>query len=480
MLVKNRLAYCFCVTVIIGATTYPALCQQPSPSVSSSPSATEARVDERKTSSKAESFVSPEMIAAIGSLWPLAVLAVIAILIIILRKPLRKLLENIVTTSEKATNLEFKTGPVGLSMKSTSTEVSQLTVGVRPETQKNVAPAIEDVASIESKLDASTEGEPSDPSRSLSDELFDAIINRSAEGVESAYARMQEAEANAEKKIRNEAIYLYARFRLGDSSAIRRLEELTQTEESAAAAYIWLALCYQSANDQKRAGEAFERGAEKETDLQRRAHTFVNAANCYSEIGVGEDGIGLLCREIAKTADHGVLAILYKGLASLYKAADKKDLQVLALEKAVEYAPNDTSVLFDAAYAFSESEMRALSVESEMLALSVAHYGSIVNFDPAHAEAMNNLGVAYQSVKMPIHAVSAYQKAVNLGNTLASANVAYLLMEAGFATEAKETLDKARLASDVHANVGSALAALAQKKAAEDEKEKKIDDSALT
>jgi tetratricopeptide (TPR) repeat protein len=355
-------------------------------------------------------------------------------------------------------------------MKSGSAAFAELAVRVQPETQENVATGNDDVASVESKLEQSTEGGLSDPSRTLLSEFFEAIDNRDSEGVDSAFARMQEAEANAEHKIRNETMYLYVKFKLGDSSAIKRLEKLTQIEESAAPAYQWLAACYEMANDPKRASEAYEKGAEKDTDLQRSTNSLVAAANCYSEMGAQEKGIALLFREIAKTGDHGILSVLYKALASLYKGAHEIELQVLALEKAVEYAPNDTGILFSAAYAFGESDMRAISA---------AHYRSIVSFDPEHAGAMNNLGVAYQNLKMPIHAVRTYQKAVNLGNTLASANLAYILMEPGFATEAKETLDKAKLASDVHANVGSAIAALAQKNAAEFEQNEKINDSAL-
>jgi len=106
------------------------------------------------------------------------------------------------------------------------------------------------------------------------------------------------------------------------------------------------------------------------------------------------------------------------------------------------------------------------------------HYRSALFFDPKNAGALNNLGVAYQNLTMPIHAVSAYQKAVEEGTTLASANLAYLLMNAGFANEAQQILDKAKSSTQVHANVGSALATLSQKKSSEDDQKKQMIDAA--
>jgi hypothetical protein len=88
--------------------------------------------------------------------------------------------------------------------------------------------------------------------------------------------------------------------------------------------------------------------------------------------------------------------------------------------------------------------------------------------------AINNYGVQMERLEMPIRAVSLYESAAELENTLAMANLSYLLIGAGFSTKAGKLLEKAANHSEPHENVASATAALAQQKEQEDEKGKKI------
>ena len=73
---------------------------------------------------------------------------------------------------------------------------------------------------------------------------------------------------------------------------------------------------------------------------------------------------------------------------------------------------------------------------------------------------------------MPIKSVSSYRKAEKLGETLASANLAYRLMNAGFTEEAATILNSATEKENVHPNVNSALSDLPKRIEKEDETEK--------
>ena len=73
---------------------------------------------------------------------------------------------------------------------------------------------------------------------------------------------------------------------------------------------------------------------------------------------------------------------------------------------------------------------------------------------------------------MPIKSVSSYRKAEQLGETLASANLAYRLMNAGFTEEATAILNSATEKENVHPNVNSALSDLPKRIEKEDEIEK--------
>jgi hypothetical protein len=75
---------------------------------------------------------------------------------------------------------------------------------------------------------------------------------------------------------------------------------------------------------------------------------------------------------------------------------------------------------------------------------------------------------------MPTKSTEYIKKAALLGNTVASSNLAYDLMNIGFAEEANKLLEEARQTKNPHENVGSAIARLAQIQADEDKLEKEL------
>jgi len=83
--------------------------------------------------------------------------------------------------------------------------------------------------------------------------------------------------------------------------------------------------------------------------------------------------------------------------------------------------------------------------------------------------ALNNLGVQYQRLELPIRAVTAYRKAAEQNQTLAAANLAQLYSNAGFKQEAMRLLNEARQQEEVHPNVGYALTTIADKEKHETE-----------
>jgi tetratricopeptide (TPR) repeat protein len=127
----------------------------------------------------------------------------------------------------------------------------------------------------------------------------------------------------------------------------------------------------------------------------------------------------------------------------------------IALQKAIEYKPNDTQLRFDAARSFGDSNFNALAL---------MNYQTLLRFEPDNAGALNNIGIVYGAMKMPARQSDSYKKAFEKGLTIAAANLAYEYMNAGFMDEATEILNKAKEKEDVHPNVGNALAAAANKK----------------
>ena len=153
---------------------------------------------------------------------------------------------------------------------------------------------------------------------------------------------------------------------------------------------------------------------------------------------------------------------MYEGLASLYGLAEDPELRALALEKVLESRPNDTGLRFRVAYSYGQKDLSALSL---------LHYKTLLQFDPNNAIGLNNLAVEYDRLHMPMRSANTYKKAVGLNETLASANLAYRLMNAGFVEDARKLLDKAREQENIHPNVGSAIAAISEKEKGESKTE---------
>jgi hypothetical protein len=101
-----------------------------------------------------------------------------------------------------------------------------------------------------------------------------------------------------------------------------------------------------------------------------------------------------------------------------------------------------------------------------------------LKFSPENDLALNNIGVAYSRLDMPIKSISHHKKAFDLKNTLAASNIALGYLGAGFADEAAQIIDKAREEKTVHANIGSTFSKISDNKDQERKKEKEVFDTA--
>lgn len=138
-------------------------------------------------------------------------------------------------------------------------------------------------------------------------------------------------------------------------------------------------------------------------------------------------------------------ARLYRTLSELYRKMTPANQSASAAlqELAMRLTPGNVDARFQLAYKYG----------SEAPQLALHHYRKILDQAPDHSYSLNNAGVAAQALSLPIKATQFYQRAEAKDNTLASANIAYKLLEAGFTTEATAILDAARTKQDVHQNV---------------------------
>ena len=282
---------------------------------------------------------------------------------------------------------------------------------------------------------------------------------------EEAKTVLEKLETVFQNVVRFKCYYYYLWYKRGDSSAIAELEKLTEKEESAQLAYFFIGRAYEDFGEYSKAMKAYDSAAINSTEPTEKANCIVKKASCLFEDGKTDEAFSVIMREISSSRQEEAKEFLYIGLADLYEKSGDYELRALALEKAIEICPNNSDTTFKVAYSYSKKNFTSLSL---------LHYNKLLSVDIRNPAALNNIGVAYDELKMPLLSVSFYRKAEEENNTLAMANLAYRLLNSGFKQEASDILDKAKRQEDAHPNVARAIAALSEKEEQESEAEKSI------
>lgn len=296
---------------------------------------------------------------------------------------------------------------------------------------------------------------PDDPSTLA---MLDAFISdRDFELGRQIYEKLQEATGDEAQRLRQQALYLYLRYHFaGEETALDELRRLADKPEATVAANTWLGMLYTEDGRYQLAEASYRQAAEMSTSPSERATFVVRAAKAAFQAEDAEASFAALYGELARTVDQGARTELYKGLADLFETTGESALQALALELATESSPNNPTLHFQVAYLVSQAE-------NEAVPLAAIHYEKLLAYDSTQAMAWNNLGVQYLRLSMPFKATSAYRRAADQGETLAMANIAHLLINAGFRDQAVQELVKAQETPNAHVNVAKARTLIAEK-----------------
>lgn len=399
------------------------------------------------------------MIEAIGSLWPLALILALTLCVILFRNEIKG-------TLNRLTELRLRRGETELS--SAYGQLEDQSADTDSQQQESRGSPEEPSATTETD---SVESRPSDEHLG---EMVDAFIKDNDIGRgEQLFEELQNKEEEGEQKLKNEATYLYLRYSTGDTSAIEKLlqllERVKSTPQVLPVVHNIMGMVYEKSEEFMKASEYYEHAAEVAQMDSERADYKVSAARSKFLSGETYRAREDLKKEIGKSEAPIVMARLYEGIADLYDRMGNSELKAVILEKAIECSPNDKHLRFDAAYAYS-------GANAEHLAL--LHYLKATEFDPDYSSALNNAGVVYGQLGMPIRQIECYKRAAGNNNTLASANIAYQYMGAGFVKEARDVLNEAKQKEYVHPNVNIAFSTLEEAQQAEEDREKQSLDEA--
>ncbi|MCH9004846.1 MAG: hypothetical protein IH838_06085, partial [Proteobacteria bacterium] len=336
----------------------------------------------------------------------------------------------------------------------------------------NAAPPTPELA----QADRSREAKSAEPGERISEEkqqeeaeekqsLWDAhqaIASGDLEKATEIFDALQRDVDDADAKHSNEAFFLHDLYTDGASEdALKRLEQLHERSRGDAqieTSTQWLAFCYAAAKDYKKEERTWTEGIAAVRNDAAKTNMIEGLAHLYKRNGETERGIQLLEERLKELDDDAQRASIYSNLASMDKEIGREDDAAIALEKSIEHSPGDRDRLFSAAY---------LQSERDLTLLSIANYQTLIQIDPNHDTALNNLGVCAGELSLGGKKIALYGRALEHGSTLAMANLANAQINAGLWEDAEKTLDEARKKDKPHENIGHAIYRLQSRRKSE-------------
>lgn len=170
---------------------------------------------------------------------------------------------------------------------------------------------------------------------------------------------------------------------------------------------------------------------------------------------------GVLLAGFAPAVSDEERVVICEGLANVAKAEESREQELAWLEYGLSFRPVDHEDRFRAAY---------LSAELDRHEQALLHYKRLAREAPSGPN-RNNLGVTCARLGLKGRAVEAYKRAENDGETLAMANRANIMLDAGLYEEAEAIIEKAAAIPKHHSNVGGAKVRLEELRESESKQE---------
>lgn len=299
----------------------------------------------------------------------------------------------------------------------------------------------------------------------------EALRERKFIEAKGIFEKILEKEDNSKKRKEEIIRNYYWRHSYGDTSAFAELENYTSSiendNEQKSVGLYYLSIIYKEANNYEKAVDLATKALEITTDNEQKSYCISRISEYHLENDNQKDSLEIIMKNIDSINEKEPKTTLYRALANYYKKTDNKLLESVAYQKALELSPNNTYLLFDSAYNYSETK-------EGLKDLGFLLYKKLLGFNSKDQNALNNIGVAYKNLGLEIKSLEQYKKAFELKNSLAASNIAYQLIHLGFVKEAEEYLNKAEEFENPHENVFSATSSIKSKIKAEKELEEKI------
>ncbi|WP_456314685.1 tetratricopeptide repeat protein [Pseudomonas shirazensis] len=297
----------------------------------------------------------------------------------------------------------------------------------------------------------------------------EALLQRNFTNINSLFEKTIQEEKDLsiinEKRVNN----YYLRYIYGDTTAVDEFEKylvgVTDDEQKSLALY-YLGLIFKDTNSNRSIDLFIESLALTKIDSQRVSN-ITKLSSIYLDNNEFDKTLELLIKSLNEITENKSKLHIYKSIAEVYKKTENKLFESIANQKALELDPNNTTYLFETAYSYSDEK-------NKLRDIGLLIYKRLIEFNPKDSGAFNNIGVAYQNLNLGFKSVKYYKKSFDLKNSLAAANLAYLLIDKGFEEESMKFLEGANKFEEPHQNIFSATSHLKNKIAEESKSEQKI------
>ena len=285
-----------------------------------------------------------------------------------------------------------------------------------------------------------------------------------AASIDQAYLARENGSAGT-IRVEWEAFCECTRLQSGKGGNLQKLKELAAAHPDNAALFDYLACGLYKFGQFAEAAQNFEWAARKENDSRRKIESFGDAAEALALAGATRAEVNRVldeARSISQPKETDEKAIL-ESLRSVAETSKDSQAEIASMQRIVEIDPSDFYVRYPLAFKHSETDNYELALY---------HYLQIP-LDRRSPGIWNNIGVAYDKLKLTSKAVQAFQKAQDGGETLAMSNLAHKFLSARFLVEARSLIENALKLPKPHRNVAQALARADSQM---EEEQKRVDD----
>ncbi len=291
------------------------------------------------------------------------------------------------------------------------------------------------------------------------DEVGQAIEEKDREKAEKLYREMESTETNPIEKDKMEIFWNYLLTVSGDIGALSALKHRVSAEtkysENRKFAVDLLGLAYERAFAFQEAIATYQAELGLSSNEKARVDLTIKIALCENKLGLKDSAIERIVAQLNELQEQSLQS---KCFATIHEFMGSSFLGLSALEKAISLRPTDPELRFKAGY------------ESKQSTISLMHYSIALKFDSKNASTLNNMGVSCSSLGLKMKAVEFYDQSLQLGESLAAANIADKYIKAGFYENAKRVLESTNGFSEIHKNVGQKQSLMISTKSDEEDK----------